>query len=127
MTKLSKNIVLISGGVGGAKLAEGLNALRNINLSIIGNIADDEEFHGLRVSPDIDTLTYTLSGMINRDQGWGLQDDTYNSLSMLKKLGQKTMRIRKSDPARRRSFRARHNCANPGPKTKARYWSCRKW
>ena len=90
MTKLSKNIVLISGGVGGAKLAEGLNTLRNVNLSIIGNIADDEEFHGLRVSPDIDTLTYTLSRMINRDQGWGLQDDTYNSLSMLKKLGQET-------------------------------------
>ena len=39
----------------------------------------------------------------------------------------KTMRIRKSDPARRRSFRARHNCDNPGPRTKARYWSCRKW
>ena len=39
----------------------------------------------------------------------------------------KTMRIRKSDPARRRSFRARHNCDNPGPKTKARYWSCWKW
>ena len=38
-----------------------------------------------------------------------------------------TMRIRKSNPARRRSFRARHNCDNPGPKTKARYWSCRKW
>ena len=44
-----------------------------------------------------------------------------------KRAGQKTMRIRKSDPARRRSFRARHNCANPGPKTRARYWSCRKW
>ena len=39
----------------------------------------------------------------------------------------KTMRIRKSDPAIRRSFRARHNCDNPGPRTKARYWSCRKW
>ena len=39
----------------------------------------------------------------------------------------KTMRIRKSNPAARRSFRARHNCDNPGPKTKARYWSCRKW
>ena len=39
----------------------------------------------------------------------------------------KTMRIRKSNPARRKSFRARHNCDNPGPKTKARYWSCRKW
>ena len=38
-----------------------------------------------------------------------------------------TMRIRKSNPAARRSFRARHNCDNPGPKTKARYWSCRKW
>jgi len=44
-----------------------------------------------------------------------------------KKLGQKTMKIRKSNPAARRSFRARHNCANPGPKTKARFWSCRKW
>ena len=44
-----------------------------------------------------------------------------------KKAGQKTMKIRKSNPKARKSFRARHNCANPGPKTKARYWSCRKW
>jgi hypothetical protein len=44
-----------------------------------------------------------------------------------KRAGQKTMRIRKSNPARRRSFRARHNCENPGPRTKARYWSCRAW
>lgn len=44
-----------------------------------------------------------------------------------KKLGQKTMRIRKSNPARRKSFRARHNCANPGPRWKARYWACRSW
>ena len=44
-----------------------------------------------------------------------------------KKLGQKTMKIRRSNPNARKSFRARHNCANPGPKTKARYWSCRKW
>jgi len=44
-----------------------------------------------------------------------------------KRAGQKTMRIKKSNPARRKSFRARHNCANPGPRTKARYWSCRKW
>jgi len=42
-------------------------------------------------------------------------------------FGQKGMSIKKSDPARRRSFRARHNCDNPGPRTKARYWSCRKW
>lgn len=44
-----------------------------------------------------------------------------------KRAGQKTMRIKKSNPARRRSFRARHNCENPGPRTKARYWSCRAW
>jgi len=42
-------------------------------------------------------------------------------------FGDPNMRIKKSNPARRRSFRARHNCANPGPRTKARYWSCRKW
>jgi hypothetical protein len=44
-----------------------------------------------------------------------------------KRLGQKTMKIKKSNPARRKSFRARHNCDNPGPKTRARYWSCRAW
>jgi hypothetical protein len=44
-----------------------------------------------------------------------------------RRLGQKTMKIKKSNPARRKSFRARHNCDNPGPKTKARYWSCRAW
>lgn len=42
-------------------------------------------------------------------------------------FGDKTMRIKKSNPARRKSFRARHNCDTPGPRTKARYWSCRKW
>ena len=42
-------------------------------------------------------------------------------------FGDKTMRIKKSNPERRKSFRARHNCDNPGPRTKARYWSCRKW
>jgi hypothetical protein len=47
--------------------------------------------------------------------------------SSARKAGQKTMKIRKSNPKARKSFRARHNCANPGPKTKARYWSCRAW
>ena len=42
-------------------------------------------------------------------------------------FGDKNMRIKKNNPERRKSFRARHNCDNPGPKTKARYWSCRKW
>ena len=47
--------------------------------------------------------------------------------SSARKAGQKTMKIRKSNPKARKSFRARHNCANPGPKTKARYWSCKAW
>tara|TARA_Y100000004_G_scaffold46150_1_gene50653 strand:+ start:1742 stop:1999 length:258 start_codon:yes stop_codon:yes gene_type:complete len=42
-------------------------------------------------------------------------------------FGDPNMRIKKSSKARRKSFRARHNCSNPGPKTKARYWSCKKW
>ena len=45
----------------------------------------------------------------------------------LVRFGDPNMRIKKSNPKRRKSFRARHNCDNPGPKTKARYWSCRKW
>lgn len=43
------------------------------------------------------------------------------------RFGDPNMTIKKSDPTRRKSFRARHNCANPGPKTKARYWSCKAW
>ena len=81
-----KNITLIAGGVGGAKLAEGFDAINEINLSVIGNIADDDTFHGLWVSPDIDTLTYSLAKIINRDQGWGLRNETFNSLKILSKL-----------------------------------------
>lgn len=85
-----KNITLIAGGVGGAKLAEGFDAINEINLSVIGNIADDDTFHGLWVSPDIDTLTYSLAKIINRDQGWGLRNETFNSLKILSKLNQET-------------------------------------
>ena len=83
-------IALLAGGVGGAKMAEGFSALQNIELSIIGNIGDDDEFHGLRVSPDIDTITYTLSGIVNREQGWGIKNESLRALDMLKKLGNKT-------------------------------------
>ena len=61
-------VTLLAGGVGGAKLAEGLAGIPEITLTVIGNVADDEEFHGLWVSPDIDTMLYTLSGRVNRDQ-----------------------------------------------------------
>ncbi|MEL7114486.1 MAG: 2-phospho-L-lactate transferase [Pseudomonadota bacterium] len=83
-------VTLLAGGVGGAKMAEGLYALPDVDLTVIGNIADDEEFHGLWVSPDIDTLTYTLSGRINRTQGWGVADEGTRALETLRDLGQDT-------------------------------------
>lgn len=84
------NVTLLAGGVGGAKMAEGFAAHDDVALTIIGNVADDEEFHGLWVSPDIDTLTYTLAGLINRDQGWGVADEGGRALDVLNRLGSPT-------------------------------------
>jgi LPPG:FO 2-phospho-L-lactate transferase len=83
-------VTLLAGGVGGAKMAEGLAALDDVDLTIIGNIADDEQFHGLWVSPDIDTVTYTLAGMIDRSQGWGVADEGLRALGVLETLGEPT-------------------------------------
>lgn len=83
-------LTLLAGGVGGAKMAEGLAALENVELSIIGNIADDDNFHGLWVSPDIDTMTYTLAGIIDRAQGWGVADEGHRALEVLRTLGNDT-------------------------------------
>ncbi|MEI8632060.1 2-phospho-L-lactate transferase CofD family protein [Vibrio sp. PP-XX7] len=81
-------ITLLAGGVGGAKAAEGLaKSPYASGLTIIGNVGDDQVFHGLWVSPDIDTLVYTLSGRIDRAQGWGLAGDGRNVLTALNRLG----------------------------------------
>ena len=71
-------------------MAEGLAALDSVDLTIIGNVADDEEFHGLWVSPDIDTLTYSLAGIIDRDKGWGVADEGLRALETLQVLGEET-------------------------------------
>ncbi|MBY4677013.1 2-phospho-L-lactate transferase [Marinobacterium arenosum] len=84
-------ITLLAGGVGGAKAAEGLASSHyRWNLQIIGNVADDQEFHGLWVSPDIDTLTYSLADLIDRQHGWGLRGDSSNTLHCLERLGAET-------------------------------------
>ena len=83
-------VTLLAGGVGGAKMAEGFAALGDVELTVIGNVADDDEFHGLWVSPDIDTMIYTLSDRINRDQGWGVADEGRRALDTLKELGADT-------------------------------------
>ena len=100
MSGAPMKIVLLSGGVGGAKMAEGLylskghssyqsknRSENSFELSVIGNVADDMSFHGLWVSPDIDTLIYTLAELIDTKQGWGLKDETNNTLTALARLG----------------------------------------
>ncbi|MEM9754400.1 MAG: 2-phospho-L-lactate transferase [Pseudomonadota bacterium] len=87
---MSTRVTLIAGGVGGAKMAEGFAALPEVDLTVIGNVADDAEFHGLWVSPDIDTLTYTLSNRIDRAQGWGVADEGRRALDTLAELGAET-------------------------------------
>ncbi|MBX3577491.1 MAG: 2-phospho-L-lactate transferase [Rhizobiaceae bacterium] len=80
-------IVLLAGGVGGARMAEGLaRALPAGALTVIANVGDDERFYGLHVSPDIDTLIYTLSDRIDRGQGWGVKGDTTRALDVLRDL-----------------------------------------
>ena len=77
-------LLALAGGVGGAKLALGLSkVLPRDRLVIIVNTGDDEEFHGLHVSPDLDTMMYTLAGLVNPETGWGLQGDTFRGMEML--------------------------------------------
>lgn len=85
----SEHVALLVGGVGGAKLAYGLaQILPPGALSIIVNTGDDFELHGLHISPDVDTVTYTLAGLANLDTGWGLANDTFVAKKALARLGQ---------------------------------------
>lgn len=81
-------IVALAGGVGGAKLAEGLMlALPPDELTVVVNTADDFDLFGLRICPDLDTVLYTLGGIANPETGWGIKDDTTATLSALTRLG----------------------------------------
>ncbi len=85
-----------------------------------GGQLDEAEYQGRKVA-----LGKPMQGDVKKFKVYVKDPKTGNVKKV--NFGDKTMRIKKSNPARRRSFRARHNCANPGPRTKARYWSCRKW
>ncbi len=81
-------VVAFAGGVGGAKLVHGLAALLSPNeLSVIVNTGDDFEYWGLQISPDLDTVCYTLAGLANPQTGWGLQDETWQTLKAVSTLG----------------------------------------
>tara|TARA_Y100000817_G_C16857062_1_gene544410 strand:+ start:348 stop:1280 length:933 start_codon:yes stop_codon:yes gene_type:complete len=84
-------VLALAGGVGGAKLVLGLSKiLKPEELSIVVNTADDDMFHGLHVSPDVDTVIYALSGLTNKTTGWGVDGDSFRTLSALKRLGDET-------------------------------------
>jgi LPPG:FO 2-phospho-L-lactate transferase len=84
-------IVALAGGVGGAKLVHGLRAvLAPGDLTIVVNSADDDEFHGLLVCPDHDTVLYTLAGVADRERGWGLAGETWAAAEVLGRLGEPT-------------------------------------
>lgn len=81
--------LLLAGGVGGARFLRGLSAsLPSEELDVIVNTADDDTFHGLHVSPDVDTLLYTLAGKVDPAQGWGLRDDRFDTMDALEALGE---------------------------------------
>jgi len=84
-------ITALAGGVGAAKFLEGLvRIVPQENISIIVNTGDDEEFYGLYVCPDLDIITYTLAGIVDKNKGWGIKGDTFNCLEMLSKYGYET-------------------------------------
>jgi LPPG:FO 2-phospho-L-lactate transferase len=84
-------VIALSGGVGGAKLALGLSRILDpADLLIVANTADDFEHLGLYVSPDVDTLMYTLGGLENPETGWGQGGETWSFMDMLARLGGET-------------------------------------
>ncbi len=82
-------IVVFTGGTGGTKLVQGLQqVVAPDDLTVIVNTGDDIEWWGLHVSPDIDSVLYGLSGLLSKDRGWGVENDSFRCLERMKQLGQ---------------------------------------
>jgi LPPG:FO 2-phospho-L-lactate transferase len=82
------NVAVLSGGVGGARFLRGLVAVVDPgNVSIVGNVADDIEVLGLRVSPDLDSILYMLAGLSDEERGWGRAGETWQALETVAQLG----------------------------------------
>jgi LPPG:FO 2-phospho-L-lactate transferase len=88
VTPLKGKLVCLSGGTGAAKFLQGLiRVVPQEDVVVIANTGDDMDLYGLHVSPDPDIVMYTLSGIADEEKGWGIHDDTYRCLEMLKKYG----------------------------------------
>jgi LPPG:FO 2-phospho-L-lactate transferase len=84
-------IVALAGGVGGSRFARGLQAASpETDLTVVVNTGDDVTLHGLRISPDIDTVLYALSGVVDEKRGWGPRGDTFQCMDALQRLGGET-------------------------------------
>jgi len=84
-------IVVLAGGIGAARFLEGLAAVMPPEqITVIANTGDDDEVHGLHVSPDVDTVLYTLAGVVDRGRGWGIGGDTFACLDSLSSFGLET-------------------------------------
>lgn len=80
-------VVALAGGVGGARLADGLAQILNADLTVVVNTGDDFDHLGLRICPDLDTVCYTLAGLANPLTGWGRQDETWHAIEVVAGLG----------------------------------------
>jgi LPPG:FO 2-phospho-L-lactate transferase len=84
-------IAVLAGGVGGARFVQALTeVVRPSDMTVIANVGDDLEVHGLHVSPDLDTLFYTLAGLGDEERGWGRADETWNARDTIERLGGET-------------------------------------
>ena len=97
--QIGPRVVVLAGGYGGAKLSHGLALASEarivrgeapLAMSVVINTGDDLELHGLSVSPDLDTVMYTLAGLANEETGWGLRDETWSTSKMLGRYGADT-------------------------------------
>lgn len=85
----SEKFIALSGGVGGAKLSQGLASIIPAeDLTIVVNTGDDADHYGLFVCPDIDTQIYTLSGRADPDRGWGRRDESWHAMNVMRELGE---------------------------------------
>ena len=81
-------ITVLAGGVGAARLLAGLvQVVPPAEITAIVNVGDDVELHGLHISPDLDTITYTLAGAIDPERGWGLAGETWQAMETLGRYG----------------------------------------
>ena len=85
---MSPQVTVIAGGVGAARMLAGIvQVVDPATVAAVVNVGDDLELHGLRISPDLDTITYTLAGEINPETGWGLRGETWQAMATVERYG----------------------------------------